>query len=106
MAGRSTRSLAVMADAFNFNQPGLLPALAAIVAGSAILSWTYDGALVMLNVGFGLMMLGGAMGRVRVGRWLSYPEPSRLEGSIVAIGVALMLGAVIELLSRVLPWRS
>jgi heme/copper-type cytochrome/quinol oxidase subunit 1 len=96
-----------MQDRFNFNRPGLLKWLASVVVVAAPLSYAFAAWFVPVVLGFGAMMLAGARGRVRVGRWVSYPEPTQSEGSIAAVGVALIAAGVIAFLAnKVYPWQA
>ena len=96
-----------MQNGFRFDRPGLLKWLAAVIVVAAPLAYVFEAWLISLVLGFGLMMLGGARGRVRVGRWMSYPEPTQSEGSIAAVGVALLVAGLIAFIAqKVHPWQA
>jgi hypothetical protein len=102
MAGRSTRSLAIMRTRFNFWHRGLLSLLAVALAVSSALTYAFEMGQVMLVVGFFLFMLGAYLPRARAGNPISfsYPPPTQAEGSIAALGLSLMLGVTIAAVAQ------
>jgi len=76
-----------------------------VLIASAAITYIVGTWKITLAIGFGLMVTGGVLSRIRATGnpfSVSYPRPTQFEGSVAAVGVSLILGAGIGVVAQTL----